>query len=231
MAPHPAFAGTALDGKTPKLTVARECFGGMWIDDRSWLMGDANVIRKPLPEASTQPRIIPRLAIMHSNAGPTKQSWLNLWGWMNRDTVSGEAHCVPQLDGTMVQVMPFTVRADCNYKANRWYRDGKYYGAISFETQDNGSATLPTTPWTLAQITSMANALAAICVAYRIPCTATTSAYGAGIGYHSQFPEWSIYVGKTCPGAARIRQMDQLRRMVAERVATFHNRAGGSCPS
>jgi hypothetical protein len=77
----------------------------------------------------------------------------------------------------------------------------------------------------------MANALAAICVAYRIPCTATTSAYGAGIGYHSQFPEWSIYVGKTCPGAARIRQMDQLRRMVAERVATFHNRAGGSCPS
>ena len=231
MAPHHAFTGFALDGTTPKLTVARQTFGGMWIDNTGWLQGEANVIRKALPEASTQPLIVPRLAIMHSNAGPTKLSWWNLWQYLARDTITHEAHCMPQMDGTMVQAMPFVRRADCNYKANRWLHNGTYYGAISFETQDNGSPTLPTTPWTLAQITSMANALAAACVAYRIPCTAVTSYHGAGIGYHSQFPEWSVYTGKTCPGAARIRQMDHLRHMVAQRVAAFYNKCGGSCPS
>jgi hypothetical protein len=67
-------------------------------------------------------------------------------------------------------------------------------------------------------------------VVYRIPCTSPPYWNSGGIGHHCQFPEWSTFVGKTCPGAARIRQMDWVRGEVAGRVANYHSIVGGSCP-
>lgn len=159
------------------------------------------------PERGGQPVIKPTTVILHSQAGPRRTPAEALVAYMRRADITGEAHMIANLDGTMVQVVPFNRRADCNYKANSF--------AISFETQDNGSATLAETPWTLAQANQIANAIAAIGHKYGVPYTNPTNWQDPGVGYHSQYPEWSSYTGKTCPGAARIRQMDWVRAQAA----------------
>jgi hypothetical protein len=228
-APHPAFQGRTLDGKAQKVDVIRFITGGMWLDLFHVLQGPT-VIYKPLPEASTQPFITPRNAIMHSQAGPRRTPWQSLWSYMFRTDVHLEAHTLANLDGTLIQTMPFNRRADCNYKANSWMFGTTRYGALSCETQDNGYPTLQTTPWSLQQMESLSNMLAIQCIAYKIACTAPTKWDDTGIGYHSQYREWSSFTGKTCPGAARIRQMDELRRITAGKIAAFYENCGGSCP-
>lgn len=228
-APHLAFVGVGIDGKTSKVDIIKAATGGYWIDALDVLHGP-NVTYKPLPEASKQPLIIPRSAIMHSQSGPKRTSWQALWTFLARPDVDHESHTIANLDGSIVQLIPFTRRADCNAKANAWLRNGKIVGALSCETQDEGAPTLDRTPWPLAQFTSTAGMLAAQAVAYRIACTAPTTWDDTGIGHHSLFKQWSIYAGKTCPGAARIRQMDELRRLVASQIATFYQYAGGTCP-
>lgn len=228
MNPHPAFAGRGPNGE-PKLDIIRFITGGYWLDDRHVLHGP-NVTYIPLPEAITQPFIAPRLIIEHSQSGPRKTSALNLLAYWRRKDVSGEAHTITELDGRIVQAMPFNRRADCNWKANSWVRGNQLVGALSNETQDNGAGSLTFTPWPLPQFTAMANMGAVQCIAYRIACTAPATWDGTGLGHHSLFREWSTAIGKTCPGAARIRQMDELRRQVTERVAAFYQHAGGTCP-
>ena len=177
-----------------------------WINSYGLLEGEG-VIWALLPEAQTQKIITPRTVILHSQAGPTFTPWQNLIAYMRRTDIVGEAHCLVNMDGTIVQAMPFNRKADCNYRANDF--------AISFETQDLGCPTLATTPWSIPQLNIMTNALAAIGHHYGIPYTSPTTWYDEGIGYHSQYPEWSSYTGKTCPGAARIRQMDFVRTTAA----------------
>jgi hypothetical protein len=171
------------------------------------LLEGPGVVFDPIPESFSQPFITPRLMIMHSNAGPRKTPGEALVNWMRRSDVVGEAHLVPAMDGTIRQVIPFNRRADCNYKANQF--------AISFETQDNGAATLEETPWTIEQFNAMAGAIAAIGHYYGIPYQNPAHWQDSGVGYHSQYKEWSSYTGKTCPGRARIYQMDELRRQAA----------------
>jgi len=228
--PHPEFLGLGKDLKTHRIEIIKKHCGGMWLDRSHWLHADGRVIRKPLPEASTQAFIDPKSVILHTNGGRHKAPWWAIWNYMARPDVVIECHSQVDMDGTLAQAMPFNRRADCNYKANFWRKDGKAYGALSFETQDNGSATLATTPWTLAQFETLADAIAVQCIAYKIPCSVTTKWDGGGIGYHSQYSEWSTFKGKTCPGPARIRQMDALRQRVAEKVARYYFEAGGHCP-
>lgn len=196
--------------------------------DSDHLLQGPNVIHRLLPEAWTQSEIHPWSVILHSNAGVHKTPWLSLWKYMFRSDITLESHIIgPDGDGVMVQAMPFNRRADCNAKANSWLVpygvDGETgkpayvrVGAISFETQDNGGASLETTPWNLAQFNALVGATAAIGHKYAIPYQYPLKWNDTGVGYHSQFPEWSIYVGKTCPGAARIRQMSELHRRAAE---------------
>ena len=171
------------------------------------LLEGPNVEWKLLPETWTQPIIEPRSVILHSQAGPRRTFWGDLWNYMNRADINGEAHLLVNLDGSIIQLMPFNRRADCNYKANQF--------AISFETQDDGAATLATTPWSLLQFDAITNAVAAIGHKYGIPYQSPATWDDAGVGYHSQFKEWSSYTGKTCPGAARIYQMDAVRSVAA----------------
>lgn len=175
-----------------------------------------------VPEATTNPEIYPWSIILHSQAGPRKTAWQALVAYMRRSDISLEAHFLVEMDGTIVQTMPLNRRADCNYKANRFrvpfWGSGTGYldvGAISFETQDEGTATLWNTPWTLPQVTAISNAVAAIGHKYGIPYTSPTSWQDRGVGYHSQYKEWSSYTGKSCPGAARIKQMDYVRATAA----------------
>lgn len=229
MSPHAAFAGFGLDGQTTKLDLIKFFTGGYWLDASHVLHGP-NVSYVPIPESTWQPFINPRVIIEHSQAGPRKTSWVNLVAYWRRKDVNGEAHTITELDGRVVQVIPFNRRADCNFRANSYMRHGRVVGALSNETQDNGSSSLPVTPWPVGQFGALVNIATVQCIAYGIACTQPTAWDDTGIGHHSLFREWSSYVGKTCPGAARIRQMDELRRMVAERVAVFYQFAGGSCP-
>lgn len=173
-----------------------------------------------LPETITQPVIAPSLAILHSNSGNPRVPWWQVLRWYRRPEVTGEPHFEVSLDGTVAQFMPTNRRADCNAKANAWTDPtGRVRGAVSFETQDDGGPTVDRTPWTAEQIESICQILAALIAHYPdMTCTSPTHFRDRGIGYHSQYPEWSIYKGKTCPGHARIRQMDYVRRRVAELV-------------
>jgi N-acetylmuramoyl-L-alanine amidase len=227
--PHSRLTGMALDGVTPKVDVLAFITGGYTINDQDLLIGP-NVHTALIPEAATQPTIVPRSIIDHSNAGKTPSRWQSMWHWIQTPGVVGEQHLQVDMDGQIAQFMPFTVRADCNYKANRWQFGGEWYGALSHETADLGSATLQITPWSLPQFAALAAAHTAECVAYRIRCTQPATWQDSGIGHHNLFPEWSSYIGKTCPGAARIRQMDQLRSVVASNLAAYYHAVGGMCP-
>lgn len=213
-----------------------------WIDDQHILHGP-NVKYVPVePEAYTQAIIHPYQGILHSNAGNAKTPWWNLIAYWRRSDIVGEAHI--QVDGvdlpaTLIQAMPFNRRADCNYKANRFLVRNTYVGAISFEAQDRGSATLAVTQWSVGshdtlssvwgQVDSMVSALTCLSVCYGLWCTVPAYWNDAGIGHHSLFAEWSSFIGKTCPGAARIRQMDYIRQQVANNLAEYSKATGWKC--
>lgn len=189
-----------------------------YVNSQHMLIGP-NVRHELLPEALRQQEIQPWSIILHSNAGPRKTPWESLKAFMAREDITGESHFLVDMDGTVVQLMPLNRRADCNYKANSFtvpfYGSKMVVGAISFETQDEGYGTLDRTPWTLPQVTAIANAVAAIGHKYGVPYVQPARWSDQGVGHHCLFPEWSIYKGKTCPGRARIQQMDFIRMQAA----------------
>jgi N-acetyl-anhydromuramyl-L-alanine amidase AmpD len=181
-----------------------------YIDSSGILRGE-KVRHAFLPEATTQPFITPTQTILHSQAGPRKTLWSSLVAYMKRADVTMECHFLVDMDGWITQTMPTNRRADCNYKANP--------RAISIETQDNGWPTLATTPWAPEQIDSIIWIVAAAGHRYGIPYSQPGTWMTPGVGHHSLFPEWSAYKGKTCPGTARIAQMDYVRWFAAQRCA------------
>lgn len=237
---HPLLLNATADGRSWKdilvMITAGPSLAGYWIDNEHWIHGGVTVQQRVEPEASTQPFIHPRNAILHSNAGPRKTPWAALVAYMRRKDITGEPHFqVAGVDATaltgaaLVQAIPLNRRADCNAKANSWWRNSRRVGAVSFESEDRGSSTLDQTPWSLPQLHAIIGALTAICIVYGVACTEPATWDGSGIGYHSRFPEWSIYKGKTCPGAARIRQMAYVRQAVAENLAKFAHETGWHC--
>lgn len=209
--------------------------GGYWIDSADMLRGPG-VVHALIPEAVTQPVIAPYSVIHHTNAGGSLTRWESLIAYWRRADITGEAHI--QLDGvdlgpsdraSIVQAMPFTRRADCNYKANSWTRNGRRVGAISIETQDRGGATVERTPWSLPQFAGLVAIDTCVTFVYGIACTVPTAPFDSGLGHHAAFKEWSVFTGKTCPGAARIRQMDQLRLTVAQNLVAVQTHTGTPC--
>lgn len=154
----------------------------------------------PIPEAVRQPSIDVTTVIYHSMAGPNLTSLEALRAYIARDDVEIEPTFVgPDFAGRIFQVVHWDQRADCNYRANPF--------AVSCETQDRGSATLPTTPWSAAQIEQLAGIAAFAFLRDGVPLRLPPRWDAGGVGFHSQHAEWSKYTGKTCPGAARIAQM------------------------
>lgn len=243
---HPVLQKQLPDGRTWRDIVAW-ITNGYWLDANGWIRGGVANPQPVLPEAGPvdqggQPVIHPRSVILHSNAGPRKTAWASIVKYWRRKDVTGEPHFqVHGVDAgsnlaaaSLVQAMPLNRRADCNAKANSWWRHRPNgtpvrVGAISFETEDRGYPTLDTTPWSIAQLHAMIGAITVICVVYGVACSDVPTWDGTGIGFHSRFPEWSIYKGKTCPGAARIRQMDSIRAAVAENLAKFSHETDWHC--
>jgi hypothetical protein len=181
------------------------------------------IIHDLIPEAQTQEFIVPWNEILHSNAGPRRTHGAALQDYMARGDINIECHVnietEPDGRGLLRQIMPFNRRADCNSKANAWTADGQRRGAISFETQDDGGATLANTPWSGGQLEAIIHASAALNEAYGIPPHHCAGPFERGIDGHAKFADWSIYVGKTCPGAARFAQIPYIHAEVAAMIA------------
>lgn len=230
--PHPVLAQRVADGRTWSDILAW-ITGGYWLDNQHVVHGP-NVTYRPIPESTTQPKIMAHSAILHTNAGSTTAK--SLWAYITRASVNGEPHFQVSYSG-VEQYMPTDRRADCNYSANSW-RDlgGITRGAISFESQDNGSASVDRTPWTFEQVNSFTSILTVLAVVYGIQCTQPATWDSSGIGHHSLFPflgplrkSWTNVRGKTCPGKARIAQMDHIRSVVAHNLSVFGQETGWKC--
>lgn len=184
--------------------------------------GVPEMILALLPQDASQAKVIAWSGINHTQAGNNKTFWTNLQSWWRRPEAGGtEAHVVTEMDGLLVQFMRLTRRADCNFKANGWYQpDVGYVGAISIEHQDSGWG--PGKPngsqdWPPPQFETTCQFWAAVCVWADIPVQDVVPDWNdRGISYHSKHDEWSKYVGKTCPGWARINQMDAMRIRISQ---------------
>ena len=243
LTPHPLLRRTTAEVDISKRRswndILKFITAGYWIDDAHWLHGPGVTSRPIFPESlppskGGQGFIQPVNAILHTNAGSRGSA--SLWSWLSRSTVRGEPH-VQAGYKALEQYMPFNQRADCNFSANSWKEsNGRICGAISFETQDNGAATLNETPWTMEQLHRMIGALTSLSVVYGIMCTEPATWNRSGIGHHSLFPfqgplhkAWTNVRGKTCPGRARIAQMDWVRAQVADNMAAFVRETGHKC--
>jgi hypothetical protein len=184
--------------------------------------GVPDIIHAFLPQDATQAKVKAWSGINHTQAGTNKTFWQNLKRWWERPEAGGtEAHVITELDGLLVQLMRLTRRADCNFKANGWYEtDVGYVGAVSIEHQDNGWG--PGNPngaqdWPPPQFETTCQFWAAVCVWAKIPVQDVLPDWNdRGISYHSRHEEWSKFVGKSCPGWARIDQMDAMRMRISQ---------------
>jgi hypothetical protein len=163
---------------------------------------DTTLTWSPLPEANSQPTILPYQWIVHTavdGPGPT-----DLGNYFERASVPLESHT--WLRWTFhEQFMPFNRRADANYKANRFLKDGKYRGAISTETEDDGTPV--ERPWNNYQINELIRFGLWLHRTYGIPVAIPRTWDSPGMGWHSLFPnQWTNVAGKTCPGSTRINQ-------------------------
>lgn len=157
-------------------------------------------IWKPLPEAQSQDLIVPTIAIAHSIVGSARGAY-NYF----RDSTSIESHWIGTKAGEAWQIMEANRRADANYKVNRFYSNGKWCGALSFETEDNGNPN--TDPWTDAQIEMLIEWFRWCNAEFDIPLQVCRTPFEAGIGFHSLHPyHWTNAPGKTCAGTIRNRQ-------------------------
>lgn len=170
----------------------------------------------PLPEAETQPRIVPTQGILHTVVGHA-----NPYNHFNAPGNGSESTGWIDMDGTLEQYISADRSADANWAANR-RPDGT--GAWSFETQDNGAATLDETPWTEAQCSRIvelmvwANDPEGLVHDWQsahgetikpLPLLLCPTPDAAGWGYHSLHMAWN-QSKHSCPGKARIAQVPGL---------------------
>lgn len=168
---------------------------------------------RPLPVR--QPAIVPSILIAHTAVSSAN----SLYAYFNGPSAGVEAHCYIRADGTAEQYVGAEMQADANGGANRWYdsRAAVWRGAFSCESWDNGN---PATPWTQAQINTLADVAHWLHDRYGVPLTLCTSPTTPGVGWHSMWPApnpWSPG-NHTCPGSVRIAQFrNQLMPLIERR--------------
>lgn len=166
---------------------------------------DPALIWRPLPEAHTQPHIVPVQWIVHTavdGPGPT-----NLGDYFERADIDLESHTWLRWD-RHEQFVGFDRSADANYRANRWHDGARWVGAVSTETEDDGAP--HETPWNEYQLRELIRFGTWLALTFWIPPEVPSSPYAPGMGWHSLFPgHWTNVPGKTCPGPVRIRQFTE----------------------
>ena len=149
----------------------------------------------PLPENWSQPRIAPTQIILHSAVSKAS----SLYDYFSKPGVVLESHFYIDQDGRIEQMLDTEVRADANYWANP--------RAVSIETWDNGDP--DRIVWNPAQLAALVRLVRWLSDTHSIPLRSCPAWDAPGVGYHSQFPQWSPVV-KTCPGLARRPQVPQI---------------------
>jgi N-acetyl-anhydromuramyl-L-alanine amidase AmpD len=127
-------------------------------------------IKKLIPAGSNDPRIIPRVAILHvaDMLGPS------LWDYFAHRSGGIESHFYIRLDGTVEQYRDTGYQADANYLANDF--------AVSIETEGRAAG-----EWTQAQVTAIQRLLLWLNTTDKIPLRKIQAWDGAGVGYHTLF--------------------------------------------
>lgn len=148
-----------------------------------------------IPAPSNDPVIVPRLAILHVDAG-NAASLHDLFE-RNQNGSGIESHFFVRKDGVVEQYRSIYRQADANYHANDF--------AVSIETQGLGAG-----EWTPEQLRAIQALLLWLHAEAGIPLVKCSAWNGSGIGYHTQFgaPGPWTPVAKSCPGPDRIKQFD-----------------------
>lgn len=153
--------------------------------------------------------IRPTQIILHSlgNADDFESGW----AWMVDPNNPLEAHLAIDTNGYRRQAVPYTMRADANYSANR-RPDGT--GAIAVETSSSIAAL---EPWPDDQVESIIEVCTELCIKFSIPTRLCRSPDDPGIGWHIMWgtPGAWTPVAKACPGPARIKQVPYIVARVA----------------
>jgi hypothetical protein len=157
---------------------------------------------RPLRENQSQPTIVPRIGILHSQAGVG-----SLHGFFQRSSNLESTFWIGT-DGTVEQYGDFNRRMDANYLANPF--------AFSVETENHieyaRAARWDDDPWSAEQVAAITRLLAWSSAEWGIKRQLATSWNGEGYGWHIQFgtPGYWTPVAKACPGRRRIQQFQQI---------------------
>jgi hypothetical protein len=149
-------------------------------------------VAKNIPPGSNDPSIVPRMAILHVAVSEGE----SLFDFFKNRSGGIESHFYIRRDGTVEQYRSIYFQADANLNANDF--------AVSIETQGMGPG-----KWTDAQLASIKRLLTWLHTEADVPLVKVAKWNGSGVGYHSQFPEWSP-VAKSCPGPDRIKQFNDV---------------------
>lgn len=148
-------------------------------------------VQRLIPPGSNDPRIKPRMAILHVACTRAR----SLWGYFAHRSGGIESHFYIRLSGKIEQYRDTSWQADANYLANDF--------AVSIET-----AGLAGGRWNRRQRKSIKRLLLWLHEVDGIPLEKVQRWDGEGVGYHTQFGapgKWTPYK-KSCPGPARISQ-------------------------
>jgi hypothetical protein len=176
-----------------------------------------------IPPGASDPRITPRIAILHTDGGNV----YNLGPYFDGPSGGIESHFHVAKDGHLFQYRDTDWEADANYRANPF--------AISIETQGTGYE-----EWTPGQIETICRLLTWLNKTHAIPLRMCNRWDGEGIGYHIQFGSPGMWTptAKICPGPKRIAQIgthiipglrgdwfdmateEELRRIIREEVGS-----------
>ncbi len=203
-----------------------------------------------LPEATTQPKIHPAIIILHTHVGPKGGGFRTPGG-------DQEYHFDVAVGGGVRQYMPTDVRADNNFKANSFRRDGRLCGAVSIETGDqhfDGDEHLRRSWSELGQFNALVDLVVWLCQTHGIPPRQCPSPFEPGIGYHSLWGQndrqpgdgafgrytppsggtarlnnpWTNALGKGCPGPGKIAEFPRLLAAVKARLGAGGTAAAGN---
>lgn len=160
----------------------------------TWLPG---VVKKSIPQTSTDPDIIPVGPIFHVAVSEAD----SLHDFFERDG-GIESHGYIRRDGTIEQYRPVTVECDAQNAGNSWISHGKRYGFTSWETQGMGSG-----EWTPEQVASIKFIIGWHHDEWDVPLRKCPAWNAPGVGYHCLFEEWNTN-HHSCPGPDRVKQFE-----------------------
>jgi N-acetyl-anhydromuramyl-L-alanine amidase AmpD len=153
--------------------------------------------KKLIPPGSNDPKIKARIGILHVDAGNAA----DLFDFFKNRSGGIESHGHVRKDGHIYQYRDTAFQADANLDANDF--------AISFETQGFGDG-----EWTAEQLVSIKRLMLWARDVHGIPLRKVTTWNDpvGGWGYHTLFgaPSHWTPVAKTCPGAKRIKQFNEI---------------------